>query len=138
MTRVERRRALTFRKLGTLMLRNIFLKAPGSVPSWPSACVSCSSIALTLAATIFTKVCRCKHDVTAEQTHKSILAMFQRFPQAKGLSERSFDYLGIKLLGTLASHFGHRSGRANIITHLQLIDPSVYLSHFVGLLLDLR
>ena len=52
--------ALTFKKPGTLIVRRIFLKAPGSVPSSPSACVTCSSIALTLAPTIFTKACRRK------------------------------------------------------------------------------
>lgn len=50
--------ALTFKKPGTVIVRRIFLKAPGSVPSSPSACVTCSSIALTLAPTIFTKACR--------------------------------------------------------------------------------
>jgi len=49
--------ALTFRKPGTLMVRRIFLKAPGSDPRSPSASVTCSSIALTLAPTIFTKAC---------------------------------------------------------------------------------
>lgn len=48
---------LTFKKLGIVIVRKIFLKAPGSVPSSPSACVTCSSIALTLAPTIFTKAC---------------------------------------------------------------------------------
>lgn len=52
--------ALTFKKPGTLIVRRIFLKAPGSVPSSPSACVTCSSIALTLAPTILTKACRHK------------------------------------------------------------------------------
>ena len=49
--------ALTFKKPGTLMVRRIFLNALGNVPSSPSACVTCSSIALTLAPTIFTKAC---------------------------------------------------------------------------------
>lgn len=49
---------LTFKKLGTLIVRKIFLKAPGSVDSSPSAWVNCSSMAPTLAPTILTKPCR--------------------------------------------------------------------------------
>lgn len=46
---------LTFKNPGTLIVRNIFLKAPGKVATSPSACVTCSSIAFTLEPTIFTK-----------------------------------------------------------------------------------
>lgn len=66
--------ALTFKKPGTLMVRRIFLKALGSVPSSPSASVTCSSIALTLAPTIFTKACSttgyyCRDDLKIQSVY---------------------------------------------------------------------
>lgn len=54
---MKQTQALTFKNPGTVMVRRIFLKAPGSVPSSPSASVTCSSMVLTFAATIFTKAC---------------------------------------------------------------------------------
>lgn len=65
--------ALTFKRPGMLIVRRIFLKAPGSVPSSPSACVTCSSIAPTLAPTIFTKTCRFTRGIPQKGDRATIL-----------------------------------------------------------------
>lgn len=61
------------------MVRRIFLKALGSVPSSPSACVTCSSIALTLAPTIFTKACRHNRILLKKRLKNSECVQFLRF-----------------------------------------------------------
>lgn len=100
---------LTFKKPGTAIVRKIFLKAPGRVPTSPSTWVTCSSIALTLAPTILTKPWELEATLEATKENVNPSPWFRHclklVPPICQFSGKSLSSLPIFFVSVVGSHW---------------------------------